>query len=215
MNEPTTAAGNDLVATIAYDRLERAIDERLGLIVDRIASEAIDAAMTEELYGKLEETVREKLVAGGRKTSTAINECVSAVESEEKEATDDFQLVYQNSIDWFEQYWCYVYRRETSTRAPLWCEAWWKHPEALTRIELMWRSWEAARQSDPMTGVAAWMVNIADPMMAQLFSPDGTFKGCIDARHVDRENEELTLSFVPASPESRVSTGIHADGAED
>ena len=64
MDEPTTTEGNDLVATIAYDRLERAIDERLGLIVDRIASEAIDAAMTEDLYGKLEETVRETLTTG-------------------------------------------------------------------------------------------------------------------------------------------------------
>ena len=207
MGEPTTAEGNDLVATIAYDRLERAIDERLGLIVDRIASEAIDAAMTEDLYGKLEETVRETLTTGAHKNSTGSNDDVSPIESQEKEAPDVPTLVYHDSIEWFEQYWCYVYRRETSTRSPLWCEEWWKHPEALTRIELMWRSWEAARQSDSMTGVAAWMVNIADPMMAQLLSPEGTFKGCIDAEHVDRENEELTLSFIPAPRETRTPTG--------
>lgn len=188
---------SDMIKRLASARLDKAIDERLGIIVDRIAAELLDEAMTEELYASLEQRVRDAFTKDDK----------TEEEQQEEPPAAETTLVYATSVDWFEQYWCFLYRRETSTRAPLWCQQWWEHPEAATRIELLWRSWEAARQSDPMTGLAAWFVNIADPMMAQLLSPEGTFKGCIDGEHVARDGEDVALPYTPAPEMMRAPTG--------
>ena len=97
---------------------------------------------------------------------------------------------------WFEDYLSYVYRRDLGQSTTLWCDRWFDRPEAMTRIQTLWRSWEAARQNDTMSGLATWFVNIADPMMRELFSPEDTFKTCID-RHEVRAPDKEHLPFQP------------------
>jgi hypothetical protein len=70
------------------------------------------------------------------------------------------------------------YRREVFDSHELtWCPQWWRHPEAVVRLEATWRSFEALRQ-DPATGISVWLRDHADVHMAQLMSPAGPFRGC-------------------------------------
>ncbi len=70
-----------------------------------------------------------------------------------------------------------TYRRVVDGRHRTWCPQWWRHAEAIARLEAMWRSWEHLRQ-DPATGVSVWFRDHADPHMAVLLDPDGPFKHC-------------------------------------
>jgi hypothetical protein len=70
-----------------------------------------------------------------------------------------------------------------------WCSQWWRHTEAVWRLELLWRSWEAHRLQP--TGMSAWSVEL-DRHLRELLGPDGTFRQCRsadgdrDAHHTDQ-----------------------------
>jgi len=63
-----------------------------------------------------------------------------------------------------------------------WCPQWWAHAEALSRLEALWRTWEAARL-DPLQGIAVWYRDFCDPRLLVLFSPAGPFAQCTAERH--------------------------------
>lgn len=63
-----------------------------------------------------------------------------------------------------------------------WCPQWWAHAEALSRLEALWRTWEAARL-DPLQGIAVWYRDFCDPRLRVLFSPAGPFAQCTAERH--------------------------------
>ena len=58
-----------------------------------------------------------------------------------------------------------------------WCSHWWLHTEAIVRLEALWKAWETLRL-DPGTGASTWLLHHADPAMAALTSPTGTFRRC-------------------------------------
>ncbi|MBG6240196.1 cytochrome P450 [Mycetocola sp. CAN_C7] len=55
-----------------------------------------------------------------------------------------------------------------------WSARWWEHPEALARIDALWRAWEHLRL-DGATGSSTWWIEHADHHMPILMSPDGPF----------------------------------------
>lgn len=55
------------------------------------------------------------------------------------------ELLYSDAPTWFEDYLSYVYRRDLGQSTTLWCDRWFDRPEAMTRMQTLWRSWEAAR----------------------------------------------------------------------
>lgn len=69
-----------------------------------------------------------------------------------------------------------------------WCPQWWRHAEAIWRLELLWRSWEVARLA--ATGMSAWSIEV-DRHLHELLGQDGPFRQCRtaeddrDARHTD------------------------------
>jgi hypothetical protein len=73
-----------------------------------------------------------------------------------------------------------------------WCERWWDHPEAVLRLDALWRTWEAAAL-DPVRGVADWLRDYLDPGLLMLLSPAGPFAGC-------REGTHAGPSALPVSP---------------
>jgi uncharacterized protein DUF4913 len=73
-----------------------------------------------------------------------------------------------------------------------WCERWWDHPEAVLRLDALWRTWEAAAL-DPVHGVADWLRDYLDPGLSVLLSPAGPFAGC-------REGTHAGPSALPVSP---------------
>jgi Domain of unknown function (DUF4913) len=73
-----------------------------------------------------------------------------------------------------------TYLRQSGPRT--WCPQWWRHPEALERLEALWRAWEALRL-DATTGMSIWWRDHADHHLPILLSPDGPFARCAARTH--------------------------------
>ncbi|MFQ1004384.1 DUF4913 domain-containing protein [Modestobacter sp. SSW1-42] len=86
-----------------------------------------------------------------------------------------------------------LYRRDVfDTPDRVWCPEWWQHPEALARLEAIWRSYEALRH-EPGTGMSVWLLVHVDPHMSQLLAPHGPFRGC----HAKRGHATSPLAPFP------------------
>ncbi|MEV2219780.1 MULTISPECIES: DUF4913 domain-containing protein [Nocardia] len=87
-------------------------------------------------------------------------------------------MIYSNVVDFVENYLGLVYRRQvTDISETVWCPEWWKHAEAVARLDALWRAWEHYRL-EPSTGLSIWFLDHADPHMTKLFDPRGPFKYC-------------------------------------
>ncbi|MGH8774411.1 MAG: DUF4913 domain-containing protein [Jiangellaceae bacterium] len=91
------------------------------------------------------------------------------------------QTRYASVQEWVETYFvqCYVRPLGGEWR---WCPRWWDHAEAITRLEALWRSWEALSR-DPALGMATWLTQHLDPQLPQLMGNRGPFARCSDERH--------------------------------
>ncbi|MQY21716.1 DUF4913 domain-containing protein [Nocardia macrotermitis] len=86
--------------------------------------------------------------------------------------------VYGNVVEFVQNYLNYVYARQVQDRSDtVWCPQWWTHPEAVVRLDSLWRSWEYFR-SVGRPGLSTWFLDYADPQMYRLFDPRGTFGYC-------------------------------------
>ena len=81
---------------------------------------------------------------------------------------------YANVDEFFRHFLRPVYRRPVNARTTFWAADWWRYPEAVLRLDAMWRSWEQARL-DPATGMATWLRDVADYHMGILMSANGPF----------------------------------------
>jgi hypothetical protein len=97
-----------------------------------------------------------------------------------------------------EEYLALTYRRAMSTHSATWCAQWWRHPEAVVRLDALWRAWEHLRL-DPATGMSVWLRDHADHHMAVLLSSDGPFHGCSPDKHTARPLAPLACE--PPPPE--------------
>lgn len=79
-----------------------------------------------------------------------------------------------------------MYRRDMEGTQRSWCPEWWRHAEAIARLEALWRAWEHLRL-DPTTGMSVWFRDHADHHMPILLDSEGPFRRCsIDKGHTDR-----------------------------
>ncbi|OYO13124.1 hypothetical protein CGZ98_06150 [Enemella evansiae] len=63
-----------------------------------------------------------------------------------------------------------------------WCPRWWLHPEAVVRIEALWRTWEDA-QPDAYRGMALWFRDQFDHHWPRLVGTPGPFMYCTNDTH--------------------------------
>ncbi|GAB2695276.1 DUF4913 domain-containing protein [Nocardia thraciensis] len=115
--------------------------------------------------------------------------------------------IYKDVVEFVENYLSLVYRRQvTDLTDTVWCPEWWKHAEAVVRLQALWRAWEYLRQ-DETVGMSIWFLDHADKHMAKLLDPRGPFKYC-SVRHGHKE----MLNPLPLkSPQH----GMFADPAVD
>lgn len=62
-----------------------------------------------------------------------------------------------------------------------WCPRWHDHPEAVLRLESLWRAWEHLREQQ--LGVSTWLRDHLDPQIGVLCGSVGTFARCTDRHH--------------------------------
>jgi hypothetical protein len=112
------------------------------------------------------------------------------------ELADPPGLYYLTVEEWVHEWLFPVYRRSVLGHDRVWCPQWWRHAEAVARLESLWRAWEHLRQ-DAATGLSVWFRDHADHHMTILLDSDGPFKGC-DTHHSDRPLAELPHDPPPA-----------------
>jgi hypothetical protein len=115
----------------------------------------------------------------------------------ESRAAAAAELVFGSLETFVVDYLLAMYRRAVSGTGSTWCAQWWRHPEAVVRLEALWRSWEYLRQ-DPATGISVWLRDHADYHMSVLLSADGPFKGCTETQHAARPLRPLQCASAPA-----------------
>lgn len=99
--------------------------------------------------------------------------------------------------EFVDRYLLVMYRRAVSGNDTTWCAEWWRHPEAIVRLDALWRSWESQRL-DPATGISVWMRDHCDFHMRVLLSADGPLKGCKPDAHSVRALQPLPSAQMPA-----------------
>jgi hypothetical protein len=104
-------------------------------------------------------------------------------------------LFYATLEDFVREQLAPMYRRALDSPSRTWCPQWWKHAEAISRLEALWRAWEHLRL-DPATGMSVWFRDHADHHMAVLLDSDGPFKRC-SAGKGHKPLEELPLEPAP------------------
>lgn len=101
-------------------------------------------------------------------------------------AADPPALFYGSTLEFVREQLVPMYRRNMEVTHRSWCPEWWRHAEAIARLEALWRAWEHLRL-DPTTGMSVWFRDHADHHMAVLLDSDGPFRRCsIKDGHSDR-----------------------------
>ncbi|MEO3939438.1 DUF4913 domain-containing protein (plasmid) [Dermatophilaceae bacterium Soc4.6] len=77
-----------------------------------------------------------------------------------------------------------------------WCRQWWKHPEAVGRLEALWEAFEAMRLQ-PAPAISSWWLHHFDPHLRALTAGDGVFAGCTAT---ERESVHSPRPDWPAMP---------------
>lgn len=91
------------------------------------------------------------------------------------------QLVYPSLDGWVTDFFTPIFRR-TFGGEFRWCTRWQDHPEAVLRLDALWRAYESLHSDGPL-GMATWLTNFLDPQLAVLLGRGGPFGQCSADRH--------------------------------
>lgn len=186
------AGGAEVLNTETERVLRAVVRKRLTAVIEAAVAPAfdrhLDAAAREQIDQAADDMVLDHIAsaaAGHPDTDPA--------------AEPEPELVFDNVAEFVHTKLAYSYRREVESGiSRKWCPQWWKHEEAASRLESLWRAWEHLRL-DPATGMSVWWRDHADPHMAQLMDPEGPFKNC-SVRH-GHGGTEGPLPPLPCTPE--------------
>jgi len=96
-------------------------------------------------------------------------------QQEAAEEQDEPQLQYNSVFEFYEGMIAPLLRdRLIRSQHQRWSSRWWTYPEAMLRLDALWRAYESLRQ-DPATGISVWLRDHYDHHMAILTSEDGPF----------------------------------------
>ena len=180
----TTSPIAAAVASVDLDAAMResvrdALRKRLNALAVLAVDAQLDDSTLDALRATADEAARAAMLAGG-----ALDE-----------PADEPELYYPNVLEFVTHHLAPMYRRPLTGTGTTWCPEWWRHAEAIARLQALWRSWEHLRL-DPATGTSVWFRDHADHHMAVLLSADGPFKGCKPDGHAERL-EPLPLKAPP------------------
>lgn len=209
---PTSAASRTSgvdVGALAGELVDTEVKAAIRAKVAEMASAAVAEALTPELIEALRARAADAAQA-------AVKEQVEANEAEPADdvAEPDEPELYFGSVDEFvREYLRHVYRRRVDGRGTqrVWAAEWWKYPEAVIRLEALWRSWEKLRQ-DPSMGMSVWWRDHADHHMAVLLDPSGPFGKATGDNNANAADEPLPYAPPPEGlyPDERARS--HAAG---
>lgn len=145
------------------------------------------AAVVEQIAGEVEDAKAKAVQERNGNKETPPNPGAASA------AQGDSPLVYQSAEEFLHEHLLPLYNRIIDPRNGKWCRQWFLHPEAVSRVEALWRAWEHFRL-DPATGMSVWWRDHADPHMAVLLSQKGPFHPCNNGRHHTPEPFESDIA---------------------
>ncbi len=91
---------------------------------------------------------------------------------------------YADVYKFVHEFVVHIYARRVSRQNTRfrWCPQWYLHPEAVARLDALWKAFEHLRQ-DPTLGPSVWWRDHTDPTMQALTAPDGPFAECAEGSH--------------------------------
>ncbi|MEU8088660.1 DUF4913 domain-containing protein [Micromonospora sp. NPDC049101] len=114
---------------------------------------------------------------------------------------DDQPPLYSTVEQWVTTYLLPTFPRpvgEVGLTRWHWCEQWWRHDEAVTRLTALWYGWEQARLQ--MTGMLPWLREL-DHQLPILYGDDGPFRNCAASgdlgEHRHRSTPEMPVQPAP------------------
>ncbi|MFZ2175940.1 MAG: DUF4913 domain-containing protein [Rhodococcus sp. (in: high G+C Gram-positive bacteria)] len=195
--DPDLAGADELSPQLA-EFVQAAVTKRIRKEADAIAAAKFEEMLTPDLHQQLQAAATRQLEA---QTATAL------AEPEQVTEPDEPQLVFGSVEEFVREKLTATYMREVADVPHRnWCPEWWRHTEAISRLEALWRSWEHLRL-DPRTGMSVWWRDHADHHMEKLFSSDGPFKHC-DVRQGHKDMLK-PLPSTPAPPAMFPDTRTH------
>lgn len=159
------------------------------------AEEAVAKATRDRSRAELRvERLQERAAAAERAVEDAyaqVQNVVDQADAGTRDSGDDDEpaLIYPTLPEFVEEFLVPTYRRwigGVGGRNPngedsFWWDAkWWLHPEAVQRLEALWRAFEHLRR-DPALGMSVWWRDHADHHMPILLSKFGPFGASKDA----------------------------------
>lgn len=112
---------------------------------------------------------------------------------EDDSEEEENEPVYDSLEEWVQFYFLPMFRRVEGGENK-WCRQWWRHSEAIARLDALWRSWESLRL-DEQTGMSVWFRDHADHHVPLVMSQNGPFRQCAGERH--RESDPLNADWAP------------------
>ncbi|MDA8437534.1 MAG: DUF4913 domain-containing protein [Propionibacterium sp.] len=115
---------------------------------------------------------RAALTDARREHAAAIRRAVASASGPESP-----RAPYFASLDAFVEEYLLPNWRHQMTSTTHWCTYWWRHAEAITRLEALWEAFEVLRLQPAPALSALWRDHI-DPHMRALTDETGTFNRC-------------------------------------
>jgi len=129
--------------------VEGVVTAEVTKVVRKIVADALRVALTPERREQLAATAAEAVEA---EFKTMTGETAAPASDGAEEVENHFPNVYAFVQDFLVKVHARPVRAQLSWH---WCSQWWDHPEAVSRLEALWKAFELLRR-DPGTGAATW-----------------------------------------------------------
>lgn len=107
-------------------------------------------------------------------------ESAEDIRQDEESAERGAELFYGNVNEFVTDRFVYFVSSPSAASGRVWCPEWYRHAEALSRLDSVWRAWESLRW-DGGLGMSNWWLHHADPHVRALLDPvTGPFVNCGD-----------------------------------
>lgn len=111
------------------------------------------------------------------------DESAEDIRRDEEDAARPAELFYPHVAAFVSERLVHLVSSTALGSGRVWCPEWYRHAEALSRLDSVWRAWEALRH-DGGLGMSNWWTHHLDPNMRALLDPDtGPFARCVDGCH--------------------------------
>lgn len=171
----------------------QAAKEKAGVDLSGWLRAAADEALTQKERAR-DRAVREVEAAAEDLAEARKQGAPPSAAAVQAPAQEESPLVYETAQEFLHEYLLPLYNRILDTRNGKWCRQWFLHPEAVSRVEALWRAWEHLRR-DGQTGMSVWWKDHADVHMAVLLNQKGPFHRCDPDRH--RTPEPFPCDIAP------------------